>query len=119
MKLIDLLSKERIVVPLKGDTLVNAATEMVNALIASGAVREPEKADQLLDADSLPKDVVPIGSEAFMLHFRTDAVKSIAVVVGVSPRPVYRERDSTREARIIVLILAPLGEAGAYEYLQA
>lgn len=118
MKLIDLLSKERIVVPLKGRTLVNAATEMVNALIASGAVPDPEKADQLLDADSLPKDVVPIGSEAFMLHFRTDAVKSIAVVLGVSPRPVYRERDSTREARIIVLILAPLGEAGAFEYLQ-
>ena len=36
----------------------------------------------------------------------------------MSPRPVYRERDSTREARIVVLILAPLGDAGAYEYLQ-
>lgn len=118
MKLINLLSRDRIVVPLKGRTLVNAATELTNALIASGALPQPEKADQLLDADSLPKDVVPVGSEAFMLHFRTDAVTSIAVALGVSPRPVYRERDSTREARIVVLILAPLGEAGAFEYLQ-
>ncbi len=78
----------------------------------------PDKADPLLEGDSLPKDVVPIGSEAFMLHFRTDAVTSIAVALGVSPRPVYRERDSTREARIVILILAPLGEAGAFQYLQ-
>ncbi|MSR07460.1 MAG: CBS domain-containing protein [Gemmatimonadetes bacterium] len=118
MRLIDLLSRDRIVVPLKGRTLVNAATELTNALIASGAVPQPDKADRLLDADSLPKDVVPVGSEAFMLHFRTDAVTANAVALGVSPQPVYREQDSTREARIVVLILAPLGEAGALEYLQ-
>ena len=66
MKLVDLLSRDRIVVPLKAATLVDAASELVNALIASGAVPQPDRADQLLDADSLPKDVVPIGPEAFM-----------------------------------------------------
>lgn len=113
-----MLSRERIVIPLKGRTLMNAATELVNALIASGAVAQPEKTDQLLAGESLSKDVVPIGSEAFMLHFRTDAVTTTAVVLGVSSKPVHREQDSTREARIIVLVLAPLGDAGAYEYLR-
>jgi CBS domain-containing protein len=74
--------------------------------------------DDLLEGDMLPRDVVPVGPEAFMLHFRSDAVTGIAVALGVSPEPVYRERDSTREARIIILIVAPPGDSGAAQFLQ-
>ncbi|MBI4419816.1 MAG: CBS domain-containing protein [Gemmatimonadetes bacterium] len=117
MKLIDLLQRERVVVPLTGGTLSEAAAELVGVLVGSGATGEPEKLEGLL-ADSLPKEVIPVGPEAFMLHFRTDAVTTTAVALGVSPVPVYRERDSTKDARIVILIVAPLGESGAFEFLQ-
>lgn len=117
MKLIDLLLRERIVVPLHGGTLNEAAAELVGVLVGSGATGEPEKLEALL-ADSLPKEVISVGPEAFMLHFRTDAVTGIAVALGVSGEPVYRERDSTKDARIVILIVAPLAESGAFEFLQ-
>jgi CBS domain-containing protein len=106
------------VVPLKGRTLADAASELVNALIVSGAAPHPDRLEELLAAESLPKDVVPVGPEAFMLHFRTDAVDRATVALGVSPEPVSRERDSTRGARIIILIVAPPGDRGAAEFLQ-
>jgi CBS domain-containing protein len=107
-----------VVVPLKGRTLAQAASELVKALSAAGAVPDPDRVEELLAGESLPKDVIPVGPAAFLLHFRTDAVTGVAVALGVAPKPVFRERDSTREARIIILILAPPGEAGAAEFLQ-
>lgn len=118
MKLIDLLSRERIVVPLKASTLADAANALVNALIAAGSAPRPDQLEELITSDSLPKDVVPVGPEAFMLHFRSEAVSTVAVALGVSPKPVFRERDSTHDARIVILIVAPLGDSGASEFLQ-
>jgi CBS domain-containing protein len=51
-----------------------------------------------------------------MLHFRTDAVNRVYAALGVAPEPVYRERDSTKEARIVVMIVAPLRES--FDFLQ-
>ena len=84
-------------------------------LVRSGATPDPEKLEALV-ADSLPREVVPIGSEAFMLHFRTEAVTGVYVALGVAPEPVYREPDSTKEARIVFLIVAPPGES--FDFLQ-
>jgi CBS domain-containing protein len=115
LKLIDLLARDRILVPLEAATLTEAATELVKVLVQSGATADSEKLEQLV-ADSLPKEVVPLGPEAFMLHYRTDVVNSVYVAFGIAREPVYREPDSTREARIVFMIVAPLKES--FDFLQ-
>ena len=50
--LVDLLARERILIPLKATTLTGAATELVRVLVESGATTDPEKLEELV-ADSL------------------------------------------------------------------
>jgi CBS domain-containing protein len=103
------------VIPLEAPTLTEAVAELARVLVQSGATPDPEKIEELV-ADSVPKDVVPVGSEAFMLHYRTDAVSSVFVALGVAPEPVYRDRESSKEARIVFMIVAPLRES--FDFLQ-
>jgi CBS domain-containing protein len=110
-----LLARDRIVIPLNAPTLTEAAAELVRVLVQSGATPDAEKLEQLV-ADSLPKEVVPVGPEAFMLHYRTDVVNSVYVALGVAPEPVYRDPDSTKEARIVFMVVAPLKES--FDFLQ-
>jgi CBS domain-containing protein len=87
----------------------------VRVLIQSGATADPEKLEELV-GDSLPREVVAVGPESFMLHFRTEAVNGVYVALGVAPEPVFRERDSTKDARIVFMIVAPPGES--FDFLQ-
>ncbi|MBI4503005.1 MAG: CBS domain-containing protein [Gemmatimonadetes bacterium] len=102
-------------IPLEARTLTGAAHELVRVLVQSGATAEPEKLEELM-GDSLPREVVPVGPEAFMLHFRTEAVNGVFVALGVAPEPVYREPESTKEARIVFMVVAPPGES--FDFLQ-
>lgn len=102
------------VIPLEAPTLTEAASELVRVLVKSGATPDPEQLERLV-ADS-PREVIPIGAEAFMLHYRTDAVDSVYVALGVAPEPVFREPDSSKEARIVFMIVAPLRES--FDFLQ-
>jgi CBS domain-containing protein len=115
VKLIDLLARDRIVIPLAAATVTDAATQLVQVLVQAGATPHPEKLASLV-ADSVPKEVVPVGPEAFMLHYRTDVVNSVYVALGVAPEPVYRDEDSAKEARIVFMIVAPLKES--FDFLQ-
>ncbi len=105
MRLVDLLSEERIVVPIRGETLRLAAGELVEALERSGAIVDASRVRELV-ADTLPRDVVTVG-QAFLLYFRTDAVPKMCIGLGIAPEPMHREHDPTKQARIVLLISAP------------
>lgn len=115
MKLGDLLARERVVVPLTAQNLREAGQVLIEALIASGLSVEPEALRQLV-AEALPEDAVTLGGQAYLMHFRTDAVKRLAVVLGVAAAPIARRREgqARRGARIVVLIVAPQKEAATY-----
>lgn len=112
MKLADLLARERVVVPLRVQSVRKAAERLAEALIAAGAVSDPEKLRTIL-AESLPADLVAVG-RAFLLHRRTDAVAHMVVALGVTPTPVQREAESAKQAQIVLLIVAPPREASQY-----
>lgn len=112
MKLIELLTTERVVVPLAADTLSDAAARLVETVIASGSVADPEKLRELVGTET-PGQVVTVG-EAFLLHLRTDAVLHLVGALGVTPEPVSRDDDSSKTARIIILIVAPPKETSTY-----
>ncbi len=105
MKLGALLSADRVVIPLQATTLGEAATALVRQLDKSGVVDDPDHLHKLL-SETLPRDVVMVG-QAFLLHFRTDAVAELVITVGVTPEPVHPAENPSKKARIVVLIVAP------------
>ncbi|HET7038869.1 MAG TPA: CBS domain-containing protein [Gemmatimonadales bacterium] len=113
MKLTQLLDPDRVLLDLPGRTVREAARPLVHAVIASGRGLDPEKLEALL-SEAVPGEAVTVGQQAFLLHFRTEAVSGVTAALGVTARPVHRERDESKEARIVLLLLAPPGESGAY-----
>jgi len=110
VKLIDLLAADRILIDVAAETVRMAAQPLVHAIIESGRATDPDRLEALL-AESLPNEAVTVGQQAFLLHFRTDAVERLTVALGVTAQPVHREHDASKEARIVLLLVAPAHEA--------
>lgn len=113
MKLVELLARDRIVLGVEGETVRESAGPLAHAVIASGRAVDPDRLDALLE-ESLPGEAVTVGQRAFLLHFRTSAVEALTAALGVTAAPVHREHDPSKEARIVLLLLAPLGEGPAF-----
>ena len=116
MFLSDFVRPERVVVPLPGPTLQRAAMALLDRLARDGAVPHPERLRARV-AEERAEDVVGMGDRAFLLHYRSDAVRELAVAVGIAPMPVERElgeSDETQSARIVLLVAAPPRQAALY-----
>lgn len=112
MRLVELLAPERVLVPLDAQSLQEAGALLANALEDSGATIDVEKLRELLIAE-VPSQVVTVG-DAFLLHLRTDAVPKLVAALGVTPEPIPRADDSSKTARIVVIIVGPPKEASSY-----
>jgi len=113
VKLRELLDARRVIVPLKARTVRDATRQLAKALIASGAVADEGRLTELLKSE-WPEDIVAVSERAFLPHFRTDAVKSLAVALGVATDPLCLPNDPNHCARVVVLIVAPTAEASGY-----
>jgi CBS domain-containing protein len=78
---------------------------LVQALSRSGAITDQPRFEELV-AETLPRDVVTVG-QAFLLYFRTEAVRQLTVALGLAPEPMHREHDPAKQASIVLLISAP------------
>jgi len=117
LRLSDFIPANQIVIPLRGDTVIGAADELIERLTAAGALSNAEKLRTRV-AEERPEDIVAMGDRAFLLHYRTDAVTELRVVLGTAQQPICRElgENETQCARILLLIVAP--KKFATEYLQ-
>ena len=117
MSLSDFGPTSQVVIPLRPDTVIGAADELIERLSAAGSVSSVEKLRTRV-AEERPEDIVAMGDRAFLLHYRTDAVNDLRVVLGTAPQPICRElgENETQCARIMLLIVAP--KRFAAEYLQ-
>ena len=115
MRLSDYVVAARAVVPLGATELPAAAKVLFDRLVAAGAVQNPEVLLERISAER-PEDIVAMGDRAFLLHYRTDAVKEIAVAIGTAREPICRELgESDRQcAQIVLLVAAPPRMAGRY-----
>lgn len=116
MRLRDLLDERRVIVPLETGTVREATVRLAQALVATGMVADEAKFAEMLKSD-WPEDIVSVAGRAFLPHFRTDAVRTVSLALGVTPEPIARASDPGRAARVVALIVAPLREAS--EYLRA
>jgi CBS domain-containing protein/mannitol/fructose-specific phosphotransferase system IIA component (Ntr-type) len=117
LRLSDFLPAAQIVVPVRHETIIGAADELLERLVAAGGISDVEKLRRRV-AEEQPEDIVAMGDRAFLLHYRTDAVTDLRVALGTSQRPICRELGESEEqcARILLLIVAP--RKFAAEYLQ-
>jgi CBS domain-containing protein/mannitol/fructose-specific phosphotransferase system IIA component (Ntr-type) len=115
VKLAEFLRPDRILVPLEAATLREAAGALLDRLLATGAIANPEKLAQRI-SELRGEDVVAMGERAFLIHFRTDAVREMAVALGVAPRDIVRElgAEEVQHARVALMIVAPPRMAARY-----
>jgi CBS domain-containing protein len=113
MKLRDLLRPEHIIVPLHARTVKEATEQLARRLVDSGAVAEPNRLQALIH-DSWPEDLTSVGDHAFLPHFRTEAVRSLLVSVGIAPTAIRSEKDPHRAARVVIFIVAPPRDSPTY-----
>lgn len=114
MNLRDLLTPERVVKPLAAGSLREALDVMIERLDERGQLRSAAPIRRLL-SETRMRDVVALGENVVLPHFRTDAVTDLLLAVGVAERPIpVPEARGTLEPRIVVLILAPREAATLY-----
>lgn len=114
MNLRDLLTPERVILPLRGTSLRDALTGMIDRLAERGELKKPDAVRRLL-ADTRMRDVVALGEMVVLPHFRTDAVDELLLAVGIAEEPIpVPEAQGALRPRIVFLILAPREAAALY-----
>ncbi len=115
MKLSHFVAADRSVIPLEVSTLPDAASVLLERLDRAGAIADMEKL-RARTAEERPEDIVAMGDRAFLLHYRTDAVRELVVALGTSRTPICRElaEHGAQCARIVLLIVSPPRMAARY-----
>ncbi len=107
-RLADLLVASRVVMPLTAGTVADAAEALCVALDQSGALSNADLLRERIE-EARSEDIVGLADRAFVLHYRTDAVRDLVVSIGVAPKDVVRvlDDDELQRARLVVLVCAP------------
>jgi CBS domain-containing protein/mannitol/fructose-specific phosphotransferase system IIA component (Ntr-type) len=118
VRLTDLLSPRRVVVPLPAATLEEGIRILVDACVADARVADAARLREAI-RQSWPEDTMSLGPHAWLPHFRTDAVPALVVALGLAQAPIPRvdAEPDARDApdpRMILLIVAPPGDNAAY-----
>lgn len=113
MRIGELLPAARIVVPLPAKTLHDAAEQLIGSFVDTGLANDGAKLIERL-SETPARDAVTAGGHAFILHFRTDAVRTMGAAMAITADPVSLEPDSEPIARIVLLLIAPFKESQTY-----
>jgi len=113
VKLRDVLHPDHVIVPLQATTVREATELLARRLVETGAVSDPRRLYAVIQ-NAWPEDLVSVGEQAFLPHFRTEAVQRILTAVGVAQAPVPSDRDRQRAARIVIFVVAPPRETPTY-----
>ena len=120
MKLGDLLSLRRVVVPLPAATLEEGLRVLAEACVADGRVDDALRLDEAI-RESWPEDTMSLGPHAWLPHFRTDAVRGLVVALGNAEAPIASGSRAPpggavrgAEPRMILLIVASPRDTAAY-----
>jgi CBS domain-containing protein len=118
VKLADLLSARRVVVPLPAATLAEGMRLLMEACVADGRVGDAPRLDEAV-RESWPEDTMTLGPHAWLPHFRTDAVPALVVALGIAQAPIAGgamepEGREGPDPRMILLIVAPPRDNAVY-----
>lgn len=109
MHLSELFPESRCVVPLKSQTVIDAALELAASLNELGLLTSLDRLVERIE-EARPEDIIGLADRAFVLHYRTDATTDLVGIIGVAPKSLRRDLgdgDEFQLARIVTLVIAP------------
>jgi CBS domain-containing protein len=109
-----LLLADRVIVGLKASDYSDAVAQLLDRLDAAGLISDRAALDELVEAEVARGAQPTIGSRALLAHYRSDAVKELAVAVGTSTKPLRFAPPEASKAVLLVLIVAPRWAAKTY-----
>jgi mannitol/fructose-specific phosphotransferase system IIA component (Ntr-type) len=109
----ELLTPDRVRVPLRGTTKQALLEELVGVLRDSGAVAD---ADAVLSAVRAREAVLStgVGSGVGIPHGRSDRAPALVLAAGVTEAPVDFDALDGQPVRLLFLLVAPESEAGLH-----
>ncbi len=113
MNIRDLLTAERIVIPLPAKTLHDAAEQLIGSFVESGVATEASKLIARV-METPAEEALTVGQDAFILHVRAGSMQSVSAALGVTVEPMSLESESEKSARIVVVVSAPPKETAVY-----
>jgi CBS domain-containing protein/mannitol/fructose-specific phosphotransferase system IIA component (Ntr-type) len=104
----DVLRASRVRLPLGASTLADAGLELAECLADDLVLLNLDRLRERVE-EARPEDIVGLADRAFILHYRSDAMRELAVAVGVAPHALCRGLDDEEVqcARLVVLVAAP------------
>lgn len=112
MRLTDLLTPDRIRIPLQSSDKDGVLRELVQVLLPG----DGEQGEEVLSAVLERERQFPtgIGHGVAVPHGRTPAMSGLAIVAGTSPSPVRYETIDGQPVRLFFLLAGPEAMAGAH-----
>ena len=113
MLLSELLTPDRVRVPLRGDSKAALLEELVGVLRDTGAVADT---DAVLDAVLAREAVLStgVGSGVAIPHGKSDRAPELAMVAGVTEKPVDFDALDGAPVRLCFLLVGPESAAGQH-----
>src|SRR5690349_8436185 len=113
--LLELLPRDHVVVPLNAATVDEAIAALVRHLLDAGAIPDRERTERLLQ-EPKRRNIVSVGDDVVLPHYRTDLVEELVVSLGVAAAPLASDADASldTEPRIVILVLAPADASTLY-----
>ncbi|OLC05798.1 MAG: hypothetical protein AUH78_15235 [Gemmatimonadetes bacterium 13_1_40CM_4_69_8] len=112
MRLSELLTPERIRVPLKASDKEGVLRELVDLAVANNGSAAAEVLGAILERER--QFPTGIGYGVAVPHGRTPGLSSLAVVAGTTERPVPYETIDGEPVRLFFLLAGPESLAGAH-----
>jgi PTS system nitrogen regulatory IIA component len=113
MKLIDHITPAHVKIRLEGDNKESVIEELVSLLVDTSDVDDPDAIYQAVmsrereGSTGLEKGVA-------IPHAKSDAVKSLSIVIGISHGGVDFEAQDGKPSRLFFLLVAPTAESGPH-----
>lgn len=113
MELSRILTVERVRVPLKARTKIEAITELVDVLADTGGLSDRGKAlEAVLKRES--ERTTGLGYGMAIPHGKSDGCKQLAIAVGKPAEPIEFQSYDGRPVIFIVLLISPPDQTGLH-----
>jgi CBS domain-containing protein/mannitol/fructose-specific phosphotransferase system IIA component (Ntr-type) len=111
--LLDLLPAQHVLVPLAASTPSDAVEQLVRRLESSGALPAADHLLQRIRSEPI-RDLVAASDDVVLPHYRSEAVDTLMLALGISPVPLDPEPGLEARPRVVALVLAPPEAASLY-----
>ncbi len=109
-----LLAPDRVIVGLEAKSYHEAVVRLADRLDEAGLIRDRQKLNRQVDDEIAAGELPTLGGRAILAHYRSDAVRELAVAIATARQPFPFAPKAAAKAVFLVLIVAPRAAANYY-----